>query len=268
MKKAYVLFDVDNTLYPRSSGLGKAMGDRIVDWVRTHVDLSGVDPAKLPGAREIEESQAYNHPPDIDPSDELVEKLSLHYYKMYGLTIVGLVKNQGVSRELEQSYLDYVHEPSARIETYMPHKHEHVATVNLMEKLGKVVPLYLFSNAHQDHVDRILEHLSLPADWFQGCLEYYQMREHCKPQPQSYQMMIDMVRQKHPDAKPEDMIFFDDAKVNLKAAKAFGFRTVLVHDGHEQSGAERPAYIDAMLDDVRNTVEMRRIMADFGIAMD
>ena len=25
MKKAYVLFDVDNTLYPRSSGLGKAM---------------------------------------------------------------------------------------------------------------------------------------------------------------------------------------------------------------------------------------------------
>ncbi len=94
------LFDVDNTLYPRSSGLGRAMGDRIVQWVRSHIDLTAVDESKLPPAKEVDSS--FNHPPDIDATDELVERLCLHYYLLYGLTIVGLVKHHNITAEQEQ----------------------------------------------------------------------------------------------------------------------------------------------------------------------
>ena len=51
------------------------------------------------------------------------------------------------------------------------------------------------------------------------------MRENCKPQMQSYVMMFEMVKIRHPDAKPADCVFLDDAKVNLKTAKEFGFKT-------------------------------------------
>lgn len=265
MGRPILIFDVDNTLYPRSSGLGRAMGDRIVTWVEQHIDLSTVNAQHLPSGAEIDASQAYNHPTDIDATDELVERLCLHYYKQFGLTIVGLVKNQGVGPELEQSYLDEVHEPSQRLETFMPHKHEHTSTVDLLTRFRNQhqMPLFLFSNAHQDHVDRILEHIGLPMDLFDGCLEYYAMRADCKPNPGSYHMMWNMITSKHPNALPQDCIFFDDAKVNLKAAKDFGFKTVLVHGGYEADHPV-PEFVDAVVDDVRNTSEMEEIVQRLG----
>lgn len=54
-----------------------------------------------------------------------------------------------------------------------------------------------------------------------------------KPQMQAYVLMFEMVLKKFPGAKPENCVFFDDAKVNLKTAKEFGFKTgnqVLQHD--------------------------------------
>lgn len=158
------LFDVDNTLYPRSSGLGKAMGDRIVQWMREHIDVSKIDASSLPPAKEVDSS--YNHPPDIEAKDELIERLALSHYLKYGLTIVGLVKHQGVSPKQEEEceclilfprkspefffFLDLacVHQPSAELEKFMPHAQEHVNTVKLFEQLKQdKIGMFLFSNA-------------------------------------------------------------------------------------------------------------------------
>ncbi len=36
----YVLLDLDNTLYPKTSGLGRFMGDRMGEFVVRHLDVS------------------------------------------------------------------------------------------------------------------------------------------------------------------------------------------------------------------------------------
>ena len=240
------------------------MGDRIVKWVEKNVDLSQIDESKLPSAASIDASQQYNHPTDIDPTDELVERMCLHYYKLYGLTIVGLRKHHAdVNAELEQSYLDEVHEPSQRLMQYMPCPEDHQETVDLVNDLKKAkVPIYLFSNAHRDHVDRVLEHIGCKSSMFEDCLEYYAMRENCKPNPGAYEMMLAMVRRSHPSAQFEELVFFDDAKTNLEAAKKFGMITVLVHDGHVET---KPDYVDFMVNDVRNTKEINVIFESLGI---
>ncbi len=261
-------FDVDNTLYPRSSGLGKAMGDRIVHWVREHVDVDSIDVSTLPPAKAVEGS--FNHPPDIDVTDEIVERLCLHYYLQHGLTIVGLMKNarskkHGAALTLadEQDYLDVVHAPSQQLERFMPHQHEHAATRELLAALRREsFPLYLFSNAHSEHVWRVVEHLGLEPALFEGLLDYYALRDNCKPRRRAYELMMEMIAAKHPEAAPADVLFFDDAKVNLQAAKEFGFATVLVAGESAASHHEAP-YIDYVVDDVRSTARMREIISGF-----
>jgi len=71
-----------------------------------HVDMTKVDPSTLPPAKEVDSS--YNHPPDILASDELVERLCLKYYQQYGLTIVGLVQNNGITANEEQNCESHV----------------------------------------------------------------------------------------------------------------------------------------------------------------
>ncbi len=264
MRPAKVLcFDVDNTLYPRSSGLGRAMGDRIVHWVRENVDLASLDAvsADLPPPSAL--TPAFNHPPDIDPSDELVERLCLQYYLDYGLSVVGLVKHHGITPEQELDYLNIVHAPSEQLETYMPHRHEHVSTVEQLTAWREQgTPLFLFSNAHDDHVWRVLDHIGLDKKLFDGLLEYKKMRENCKPSRAAYVLMMELISAKHPQTRPEDVLFFDDAKVNLKTAKEFGFATVLV-TGEEVAPHHKESYIDYEVDDVRSLARMREIWANF-----
>ena len=253
----YILFDVDNTLYPRSSGLGRAMGDRIVHWCREKIDLKNVDTSSICSVEELCDAKAYNHPPDIDATDELVERVCLTYYRRYGLTIVGMMKELGVGDELMHDYLDYVHHPSKTLEHYMPHPHEHVATKNLLNSLkeNESVGLYLFSNAHDDHVNRIMQHLDVPLTHFDGILEFLQLLHDCKPNVGAYEMMLRMIRKKYSDAKFEECLFLDDSKANLKTAKDCGMKTVLV--GWEKTDED---YIDFCIDDVRNEKEMWEIL--------
>ena len=154
------------------------MCDRILRWIKTHVDLGTIviDEAALPPASALDSS--YNHPPDVTATDELVSRLCLMYYQRYGLTLVGLVKHHGLTPALEENYLAEVHECSTQLEAYMPHRHEHEATVRVLTALHQQgVPLFLFSNAHADHVDRVLDHIGLSPKLFSGTLEYRGMRD-------------------------------------------------------------------------------------------
>ncbi len=135
-------------------------------------------------------------------------------------------------------------------------------TVELIRELSQAgFSSYLFSNAPDFHVWRVLEHIGLSdRHVFDGLLDYCMMRENCKPQMQSYLLMFEMVKKKHPNAIPSDCIFFDDAKVNLKTAKEFGFETVLVCGEHDDASHHREPYIDHVVDDVRSLEKMRTIL--------
>lgn len=269
MSKLALIFDLDNTLYPRSSGLGRAMGDRIVEWVRRNVDLSKVDESKLPSAKEVDSS--YNHPPDIDATDELVERMCLDFYNRFGLTVVGLVEEMGIGPEQEQDYLDFISHPSTELEKYMPHRQEHVKLVELLNAIrtthADAAPLYIFSNGHRDHVDRVIDHLGVPRDWFSGCLEYYQLKSLCKPHPKSYESMLQMVRATATwggECQPHQCLFFDDSKANLRAAKQMGMETVYVSGGHGDH-EHKEAFIDHVVDDVRSIEKMTEILRHYGL---
>jgi pyrimidine 5'-nucleotidase len=253
-----VLWDVDNTLYPRSAGLGRAMGDRIVKFIRSKIDVTLLKPAplgELGGEKEINKS--YNHPRDIDPSDDAVERVCLEYYEKYGLSLTGFLMHYPEYVK-EQEFLDFVHEPSTRLHDYMsePHVH-HAKTGELLRKLKREhnVPLFVFSNAPKAHVDRVMHHLGLndPELW-DGQLYYDDMRAQSKPNEGAYRMALEMVRSKIANCEPEDIIFFDDSKANLAASKKFGIKNCWVRGGgaNGELDADEAEFIDFLIDDVRD----------------
>jgi pyrimidine 5'-nucleotidase len=262
-----VVLDVDNTLYPRSSGLGPAMGDRMVAWVRRNVnfDVSRAD-ERLPSADELHVEQRFHHPPDISRLDDVVERMCLQYYRTYGLTLTGLRLHHGVTDEQEKDYLRDVHYCSEEIEKYMPHRHEHEKTAAFVRALRKKVPVFLFSNAHDDHVVRILEHLGMSLADFDGCIEYWALREHCKPSAEAYRIMMKKIKSVLGEGiSDEEILFFDDSPPNLKTAKQAGWKTVLVG-----TVLDKPAdsYVDFFIDDVRSLDSMWKIMEECGISKD
>lgn len=163
-----VLWDVDNTLYPRSCGLGKAMGDRIVAYIRSRIDPAQLHPPPPTPAADVEVNVSYNHPSSITPSDDAIERVCVEYYVRYGLSLTGFLKHYGALVS-EADYLQRVHEPSERMSEWLPDPHvHHAATTNLVRTLhARGVHQFVFSNAPRAHVDRVLAHLGIddPALW-------------------------------------------------------------------------------------------------------
>ncbi len=75
----YILFDLDNTLYPRTCGLFHLIEERIKEYLRVRLNLTQEEAAAL----------------------------RRNYLRAYGFTLVGLMKHQGIDPE---DYLGFVHE--------------------------------------------------------------------------------------------------------------------------------------------------------------
>src|SRR4030043_1248306 len=79
MVTRYILFDLDNTLYPRECGLFHLIEERIKEYLRIRLGLTHA------------ESAALRH----------------KYLRAYGFTLVGLMNHHGIYPE---DYLTFVHE--------------------------------------------------------------------------------------------------------------------------------------------------------------
>lgn len=163
----------------------------------------------------------------IDPAD--VDGLRRRYWKDYGATLQGLIRHHAVDPE---DYLDYVHtvDVASRLST----------DVELRQALEALaLPCYIFTNGSRCHVDRVVAALGLDgvfAEVFDIRIANYQP----KPNPDPYRMVL-----KHLRLAGERCIMVEDQPGNLKTAKDFGMKTVLV-------GAALPAvpehhYVDAQL---------------------
>ncbi|KAJ0987792.1 hypothetical protein J5N97_006148 [Dioscorea zingiberensis] len=227
-----LLFDLDDTLYPLSTGLAVACTNNIGEYM-----------VKKLG---IEESQ--------------IGLLSNLLYKNYGTTMAGL---RGIGYEFDY---DYYH---AFIHGRLPY--ERLKQDQVLRNLLLSLPIrkLIFTNADKDHAVRALKKLGL-EDCFEGIIcfetlnppckksseeevaetEIFDIVGHfsqpdntyaelpktpilCKPSEEAFEYALKIA-----NLNPQRTMFFDDSARNIQAAKRVGIHTVLVGTSHRIKGAD------------------------------
>lgn len=144
------IFDLDDTLYPRSSGLHEQMLVRVIRFIQ-----------ELIGCDEVEAA-----------------RLHAHYYETYGTSLVGLSRHHGVE---PADFLTFVHQiditPIGRGE-------------GLAEALAGLSGRRLvFTNGSRRHAERILAHLGV-ADLFEGICDIEACGFVGKPSPEAFRALL------------------------------------------------------------------------------
>ena len=159
-----------------------------------------------------------------------VDGLRRRYWEDYGATLQGLIRHHGIDPE---DYLDYVHavDVSSRLS----------CDNELQQALNNLyLPSYVFTNGSRCHVDRVVSALGLDglfADVFDIRIADYQP----KPNPDPYRKVLDEL-----ELPGDQCIMVEDQLQNLRTAKQFGMKTVLV--GAAPSVAQEYSYVDAQLE--------------------
>ncbi|OAY61202.1 uncharacterized protein LOC110626795 [Manihot esculenta] len=223
LKYDTLLFDLDDTLYPLSTGFSKECTNNIQEYM---VQRLGIQESK-------------------------VSQLNQELYKNYGTSMAGL-KAIGYDFDNDE-YHSFVH---GRL-PYEKLKPDHVLR-SLLQSLPfrKVI----FSNADKAHVAKTLSKLGL-EDCFERivCFETLNRTtsDHkigsetleifesdngqmlpktpivCKPFEDAFEQAFKLA-----DIHPQRTIFFDDSIRNIQTGKQMGLRTVLVGKSNRISGAD------------------------------
>jgi putative hydrolase of the HAD superfamily len=151
MALKFIIFDLDETLYPRSNGLMREIGRRIQTWLCDHMGLTW---------------------------DEAV-LLRDRYYRRYGTTLGGLVAEHEIDA---QAYLAFVHD--IPLEDYI---HPNPALGAMLDgiPLRKVV----YTNASADHGWRVLNVLGV-ADYFERVIGIEEVGLRNKPRQDAYEQVL------------------------------------------------------------------------------
>lgn len=117
----YVLFDLDDTLYPRAAGLMNVISDRILQYMTHRVGI---------------------------PADDASLK-KRDYFQRYGTTLQGLMREYGID---PVDYLDYVHDVNPR---------DYFGASPPLDNMLAEIPLrkVIFTNADTAHSRRVLDTL-------------------------------------------------------------------------------------------------------------
>jgi putative hydrolase of the HAD superfamily len=150
----YILFDLDDTLYSRKTGLMAAIGQRIHQYIQERV---GLDPV---GARDLRR----------------------HYLQTYGTTLKGLQVHYNVDTE---DYLAYVHD--VPLGDYL--KPDETLNRVLTEIQAEKV---IFTNATTEHAHRVLRFLDVEHH-FSRIVDLRATNYVNKPQPGAYRCVLDIL---------------------------------------------------------------------------
>ena len=148
MKFTTLFFDLDDTLYPASSGLWEAIRERISLYMDEVLDIPREE---IPGLRR-------------------------KYFEEYGTALRGLEANYPVRRE---DYLAFVHDLPLR--DYIQPDPELKAVLK-----GLPTRKLIFTNADEAHARRVMEVLEV-TQFFDGIVDINDMEPYCKPMPESFQ---------------------------------------------------------------------------------
>jgi pyrimidine 5'-nucleotidase len=159
MRFTTFFFDLDDTLYPNSTGLWKAIKERMNLYMR---DRMGIPEDKVPILRE-------------------------QYFKMYGTTLRGLQARHNVDVE---DYLAFVHDlPLKDYLTPNPLQREILASLP-----GRKL---IFTNADVNHARRVLAMLNLD-DLFEIIVDVNAVAPYCKPMPESFAIAQELADEPDP----------------------------------------------------------------------
>jgi putative hydrolase of the HAD superfamily len=155
MPLSTVLFDLDNTLYPASSGLMHTVDTRITEYVQ---NLLGVDPAEA-------------------------MQLRRQYFVDYGTTLRGLQQHHAVDPE---DYLAYVHDLA--LESFLASDAE---LDHLLSEVGATKAI--FTNAPGDYARRVLATLGIERH-FESVFDIRFHGFQPKPDPAAYCRVLAALR--------------------------------------------------------------------------
>ncbi len=143
-----LFFDLDDTLYPSTTGLWDAIRERMGRYMWERLGI---------------------------PRDD-VPRLRRQYFETYGTTLRGLQIHHGVDAD---EYLAYVHD--------LP-LNAYIHPDPVLKKMVKSLPQnkWIFTNADDTHARRVLAELDL-ADCFCGIIDLRAIQFACKPEIVAYQ---------------------------------------------------------------------------------
>ncbi|PWA40758.1 HAD-like domain-containing protein [Artemisia annua] len=231
-----LLFDVDDTLYSRSSGLSSQCTINIREYM---VNKLGMEESKVP-------------------------EICAQLYRDYGTTMAGL---WAFGYKFDND--DYHSDVHGRL------PYENLKPDPVLRTLLHSLPIrkVIFSNANEAHVAEVLHRLGLEdcfddvicfeslnptneitnPDASKGCVIEYDsesadgLRESpivCKPFENAFQQAFQMA-----NINPHKTIFFDDSIRNIQASKLTGLTTVLVGSSQRKNG------VDYALESIHNIRE-------------
>jgi len=146
-----IFFDLDETLYPSSSGLWRAIRERINAYMQERMGF----------------------PP------EQIEVLREQFFREYGTTLRGLQTCYTVDMD---EYLAFVH--NVPLEAHLRPDPE-------LRGIIEALPArkYIFTNADSSHANRVLDVLGLQG-CFDGILDVHTLAPYCKPMPESFELAL------------------------------------------------------------------------------
>jgi putative hydrolase of the HAD superfamily len=159
MRFTNIFFDLDDTLYPTSTGLWEAIKKRMSNYMRERMNI---------------------------PADE-IPKLRELYYSQYGTTLRGLQKHHQVDVD---DYLAYVHDlPLGNYLTPDSAQRSVIASLPTRN--------LIFTNADIRHAERVLAALNL-RDLFPAIVDVNTVAPYCKPMPESFDIAMKVAGESDP----------------------------------------------------------------------
>jgi putative hydrolase of the HAD superfamily len=159
MRFTSLYFDLDDTLYPASSGLWEAIRERMNSYMQKFIDL---------------------------PVPEIV-RLRQGYLEKYGTTLRGLQAHYEVDTD---EYLAYVHD--------LPLEQFIQPDPNLRQLLLSLPQRrWIFTNSDDNHAERVLKILGI-EDCFDGIIDIRAVDFACKPAKIAYQRALAIAGDDHP----------------------------------------------------------------------
>lgn len=151
MRFTTFFFDLDETLYPASTGLWEVMRRRIDRFLGERMGFA----------------------------PEQIETLREKYFREYGTTLRGLQANYQVNMD---EYLAFVHD--VPLEDYLRPDPRLRAALE-----GLRVRKFIFTNADCAHAARVTKALGLEG-LFDGCIDVHVIAPYCKPMPEAFEKAL------------------------------------------------------------------------------
>lgn len=201
------IFDLDNTLYPASCRLFHQVDRRMGQFIGGLLGLAA------------EEARA----------------LQKHYFRTYGTTLRGLMREHAVD---PAAFLDYVHD----IDVGVVRPDPELAAL-LDEAPGRK---FVYTNGSSKHADNVLRRLGI-ADRFDGVFDIADAGFAPKPDPAPY---VAMLRRFAVDPAAACMV--EDMACNLKPAKELGMTTVWIRTDSDfaKPNVQDLSAVDHVIDDL------------------